>query len=809
MRQAILDAPANATLEAQLALAYSELGEGPVAVRSSATLEDGRDHSFAGQHGTYFVSGLEDCLAGVKHCWASLWSEHAHRYRLARGLDGSDIQMAVVVQRLVNPDAAGVLFTADPLSGSRDRLVIESCFGLGEALVSGKVTPDRFVLARDGLRVLETETGDKRIRILFTPVGEEREIPLPRGTSRLPSIGQTDARRIAELGLRLERLFEAEQDVEWALAQGELFLLQSRPITAAGGENADRTVWSNVNSGEVLPDVASPMTWSFVRPLVTAIFDTIFSTVGLELGDNKFFELIAGRAYFNLTVLSSAIRRLPALGDMEVDELLGGARLPEEARESLGSGDVRGIRQNKIRMLFRVPAFFAWALAHSPSRAARFISGVRREVEAAASEDVTRVSERELSERLAAYAKEFADISDAIGFALVGFLHFSNLTALCRRWLDDDGTITNRLLAGLGNMASAKSGLDLWRLASLASESEEVRRLVGDDGAFHRIRPKLESTPSGQRFLFAWDEFMAEHGHHARGEIDLMNARWRERPDYILHVLRGYLQSPSETNPVALHERRAEEREALTQACRTRLRGPVRRSIFNYVLHQAQQGSLARENVKNEGVRWLAMVRSCLLELGKRLFDRGVLAEPDDIFFLTVWELEPVRRGEADLDVRAEVLARREEYNRNKALDPPPVFVGRYDPAQQETEGSQARLRRAAAPRVLTGLAASPGVAVGPARVILRTDSSERVLAGEILVAPFTDPGWTPYFMPAAGIIMDMGGMLSHGCIVARECGIPAVVNVGEATKMIRTGQVLRVDGRRGEVTVLDEDEPV
>jgi pyruvate,water dikinase len=250
-------------------------------------------------------------------------------------------------------------------------------------------------------------------------------------------------------------------------------------------------------------------------------------------------------------------------------------------------------------------------------------------------------------------------------------------------------------------------------------------------------------------------------------------------------------------DPVQNFERAAIERRTFEQQCRKQLKNPIKRLIFNHLLIRAQTGSVFRENVKSEVIKLLTAKRKMLLELGKRLRDKGVLENEDDVFFLRYEEIAPVLNNNAGFDIQEVVNARRAEYDTNRSITPPDVVLGKFDPDTYipETADEQAE--------VLQGFGVSPGAATGKARVILRADTTEQLLAGEILVAPFTDPGWTPYFVPAAAIVMDEGGIFSHGSIVAREYGLPAVVNVGNGTKIIKTGQKIHVDAARGEVRIL------
>jgi pyruvate,water dikinase len=287
---------------------------------------------------------------------------------------------------------------------------------------------------------------------------------------------------------------------------------------------------------------------------------------------------------------------------------------------------------------------------------------------------------------------------------------------------------------------------------------------------------------------------MREHGHRSRGELEVANARWSERPDYVLEVVRDYVRAGDEKDALAEHARRGRKAERLARESKRRLVNPFKRAVFSWSLGQARLGAVARELMKSEGVRRMAAIRLFLLELGRRMVDKGLLAEVEDVFFLQWDEWESVLAMLAPFDTDIVVGKRRDRYERDRELTPPPVVIGEWDPEATPS------LRLGADATRLAGIGVSPGVARGRARVISSVEAHEKVLPGEILVAPFTDPGWTPYFLPAAGIVMDMGGLLSHGSIIAREYGIPAVVNVGPATSIIKTGDEIEVDGDIGEV---------
>ena len=806
LRTAIESAPVSPALEVALTAGWRELlqgnGDTAVAVRSSATAEDLPGLSFAGQHDSFLgVTDLTGCLSAVSRCWASLWTVRAYEYRARNGIGHRAVDMAVVVQELVPADASGVVFTADPITGRRDRVVIESCFGLGEALVSGRVSPDRVVLERPGLSIAERVTARKELQVV--PGGgsgtEERELA---GRAEEVSLDDAMAVRVAELALQAEEAFGVPLDLEFAVA-GTPFLLQARPITALGEEETheDRVVWSNLNTAEVLPDVVTPLSWSVVRPIIQSLFSGFFTNMGMSVEGHTFFDLVGGRAYANLNNVLGAIRRIPGMRGRGITEIFGGQQGAAEAvgEIEIAEVDIPDLDFSVWRLLRRMPRFVLQVLTYRPAHGQQIIDRLQMRSSALLFDDLSPLSDRQLASRAAGAIQTMVDDTDLYEATGAGVLWEQVLFANGAKWLGREANpLIGACLAGLGNNDNANAGRVLWRLAVLARREPGVEAAVLGAGGFATLRERLTGEPGGEDFLAAWDAFMAEHGHHARGEVELMNPRWSECPDEILDQVRSYLAAQDGHDFEGQFERLGEGREAAEREARSRLRNPFKRWLFGFLLRKAQTCSPIRENLKNQLVRQLAGVRRVLRELGRRLAERGILERPDDLFFLEFDEIGPLVAGD---DVRARIEARRAEYEAHLTLRIPPIVVGRFDPDRHKLE-EEVDLDR----RQLEGLGINPGCATGPARVILRAGTGQ-LRPGEILVAPFTDPGWTPYFLNAAAIVMDQGGLLSHGSIVAREFGIPAVVNVGPATSIIETGQMLRVDGARGIVTILEAPE--
>jgi phosphohistidine swiveling domain-containing protein len=449
-----------------------------------------------------------------------------------------------------------------------------------------------------------------------------------------------------------------------------------------------------------------------------------------------------------------------------------------------------------VRTATVLPGYVA---RHSPKRAVRFAALMRARTENVM-RDLPGATDAAAYRIFCTLIEDFARFNDALAFMGVAMFGFGVLGRVTKRWLGDEtGALANRLVTGQGDVASADAGHAMWRLSALAKGTRSVSSAVLVGSGWADVRERLEVSARGgdadaSGFLAAWDAFMAEHGHHRRGELEFANASWAERPDYVLGIVRSYLIEDRDGDPMAAYAERKADADRAADEAAARL-GGLRRAIFTRVLAWGRSSAHTRENVKSEAVRWLVAIRRALLAIGEKLTDSGVLDRADDIFFVEYGELPSLVGGELR-DWRVLVATRRAEHERLETLSPPPVVVGTWD------ESSGPWFRGTAA-KTLRGISVSAGVARGPARVFLSADTDEPVLPGEILVAPFTDPGWTPYFVPAAGIVMDMGGLLSHGSIIAREYGIPAVVNVGPATRIISTGQMIEVDGDKGEVRIL------
>jgi pyruvate,water dikinase len=550
-----------------------------------------------------------------------------------------------------------------------------------------------------------------------------------------------------------------------------------------------------------MPDVVTPSMFSMLLETIgEEVFNPVFRVLCCDRGEHPLYDLIAGRIYFNVNIWGAIFRQVPGDWGIDLMELAGGHKGLQEMVERLQTApdeDLPDMNFSLLIFILKMPITIIGWLLNTPKKGRRIISWISAVNEKWSEHDVSNLSPEQIVTSSQQLRADVRRLLNHMMYLFRMIAAFPLLHLVCEKWLDDDGTIANSLVAGAGDMTDAVAGLDLWRLAVAADAAPQVRDLVLSDSDFSEIEPELAQFDSGKEFLETWNSFMQRHGHHCRAELELYNPRWSETPDYILRLVRNYIAQIGKTDPVQNSKDLARRRIQLEQQCRKKLKNPFKRMIFNHLLNRSQKGSVFRENVKSEVIKLVVALRKMLLELGKKLADKGVLENQDDVFFLKLAELEPVACDKADFDIHKVIKDRRTEYDKNCLIDPPDAIFGKFDPDKYIPESVDTDVE------TLTGMPVSPGVTTGKARVILRADADQQVLAGEILVAPFTDPGWTPYFVTAAAIVMDQGGILSHGSIVAREFGIPAVVNVGFATQIIKTGQTIQVDGNQGTIKIL------
>ena len=801
-RERILSTAVPGRVADAVTAAYRELGEPGVAVRSSATAEDLPFASFAGQQDTFLnIVGTDAVLDAVHRCWASLWTDRAVLYRTRNRIDHAQTWLAVVVQQMVDAAVAGVLFTVNPVTGHRGESVIDASPGLGEAVVSGAVNPDHFVVRTGTGAVLERRIGDKRILVRPRAGGGAETIERPSSDTACLTDDQVAA--LVRLGARVQDGYGHPQDIEWALDRaGTFWLTQARPVTTvfplpdgASAESGLR-VYFCASLAQGLTRPLTPLGLSAIRLIGSSAARLYGHPPSDPIAGPPGIRDAGGRFFLDITpIVRSAPGRvlLPHVLDvMEARSATVLRTLFDEPRLAVVQPSwwplVRRVTYVAARygvLVRAAQALVSPAAAHR--RLDRLVAQLRtRTPPPQSATPAQRWDDVVAMLRPAALLIPRVAPAAAAGFAMFG---------LAARLLGPDAQPGDlpTVLRGLPHNVTTEMDLDLWQLATTIRSDERAADAVRRGSAADLAEGYRAATLPVvlQRGLSG---FLDRYGQRAVAEIDVGLPRWAEDPTHILGVLGNYLRlDDPDRAPDAVFARGAAEAEDVvaTLTDRARRRGRVRGRVVGFALDRARQLAGVRELPKYCIVLTLARARGQLRLIGTELAAGGVLARSDDVSFLDLREVADALDGRDLRDaVEERRLAHRFELGRRHV---PRVLLS--DGTEPEARVS----RPAAGNGVLVGTAASAGTVTGPARVVLDPTGAQ-LAPGEILVAPSTDPGWTPLFLTAGGLVMEMGGANSHGAVVAREYGIPAVVGLPGATSVITTGQALTVDGTSGHV---------
>lgn len=785
--------PCDVAEEVESFLRNAGLAGRPVAVRSSATAEDGAEASFAGIHQSFLnVTGTAEVLQALKRCYASLWTPQAVAYRRHRNLGDEDVTCAVVICAMVTrpgadqPAAAGVAFTCDPRTGRRDLITISAAPGLGESVVGGSVNPEEIaVQKRNGRYDLRTRLG-----------------------RTAPVLSDDQALTLARLADRVHWALaddQGPQDVEWAHDGDRFWLLQARPVTRLPaltfpGAEGLPIIWSNANLKDAVAGVQSTLSWSYIKYVISYALHSSLPLSGYPVPEGlEVVRRFGGRAYFDLTAMMWS--NYDALGLMPADygRTLGGHQplIPVPPGDPFKGPE--GIRRRRAQLRFLLN------VRREAKHLQRHMDELKPKVRALLGRISPDASEQELLEvldRASDLTREFAPHFQAANMN-AGLWPAMMQDLLKRVSPDRAAALTLGLLAGSGKVSSAEHGYRLYDLARAAANDPEAMACL----AHQPLDPQgWRRLPVSSPFRRGLEAFLDEFGHRSVYEGELSNPRWREDPSYLLVQVRDLALAGKFSPP-----------RAIAQAARNSVAAEVARlplwvrPLVRWLAKQGQEAAAQREGSKSALGSIAEPIRMVFLEVGRRLATAGVLDDDQQVFHLAAVELEMFLRGEWDgAGARALVADRQARDQSWWASEPADVFVLNHDGKPTDLPAAMGGQSTPATPKALgngnslVGIGVAAGRAAGVARVILHPREGDLLRDGDILVAPSTDPAWTPLFLRASAVVMEVGGYLSHGAIVAREYGIPAVVNLPGLLKSVRNGQRLIVDGDAGTLTLLD-----
>jgi rifampicin phosphotransferase len=793
--------------EAAIRGAYAEFDNRPIAVRSSATAEDLPDLSFAGQQDTYLnVVGMEQLLTAVINCWSSLWTARAIGYRIRNRINHEESALAVIVQEMIQSEASGVLFTANPLSGLRSEAVIDATLGLGEALVSGQVEPDHYVVDVLNNQIVGKTLGAKKISTRGK-AGGGVEVIEEMAEAR-QALSDEDILSLAAIGGQIQIEYNFPQDIEWALADGKLYILQSRAITSlfpVPEVSLDPLiVWFSFGAVQGLVGPMTPIGIDVGRH----IFAGAGKMFGAQIKANQ--EKVLVPAGERLWIRISDVVRHPV-----GNRIIGGAlnfiepsagkilkSLIADPRLGAGGGKMKLSTMRRMA-IFAIPILgrFARNILRPEKARADFDAAIESYL---AANQISTASDRfGRLMNVVTFMRE--RISSVFQFLLPRFIPIfgpgiASLNLL-NEFTGDDRPQVLEVTRALPQNVTTEMDLALWKTATeIRANAEAADAFRSSEASTLAQRYQNGTLPSTAQTVIA--RFMERYGMRGTGEIDFGQPRWREDPTPIMHTLQSYLNIDEASAPDTLF---AKGEQAASNAIEN-IAAKARNQSVGWLKEKMARGAArrvrllmgARESPKFFAIRTMGIARKALLEAGEEFAQAGTIERADDLVFLNMDELEALAKNESR-DWKALIAERRSIYERElRRRQVPRILVsdGRafYEGLGSETDSDD----------VITGSPVSPGVAEGNVHIIF-DPSGAQLAPGEILVCPGTDPAWTPLFMAAGGLITEVGGMMTHGSVVAREYGIPAVVGVHLATTRLRNGQRIRIDGTAGKIVVLEQ----
>ena len=761
--------------------AYADLGGSvPVAVRSSANAEDLPDMSFAGQQDTYLnVIGSEALISAVRDCWASLWTPRAISYRDQMGIAHHQVAMGVVVQTMVAADVSGILFTANPATGERSEIVANSSYGLGEAIVSGQITPDAFIFDRSTNKVIETTIGAKEQMIISDGEGGTIWQEVTQSKREVCSLSESQLESLVDLAILSEQHFDnVPQDVEWAISEGALYLLQSRPITNLPPSPLKDLKWEPPAPGATL--LRRQIVENMPEPL-SPLFDELYLEDALQLGMNR--GLVRAGAPYTIEDMTNGNVHLTVNG---------------YAYQRRDFKPVEAV-DPKVMAEFNVKGQTEWWTELVDLWRDDWLPDYQAQIKEKSKIDISTATDNELLQTIRDLANEdgyyWEESSKVFATAKVTD---EQLQGFLKAAAPDHNFTSGMFLSGF-NSRTMQAQQDIWQMARLIQGNESMLAMVNATPAA-RLFEALQGHADAGPVLEAIDQYNETYGHQIYS-LDFVEPTASEDLSPVMVALKAQVQDV-DYDPTTDHATVAEKRKAAVRDIRKVLTNDQMWQ-FRWHLWKARYFYPHREEV----VFWLGgawpLLRRMARELGQRLVDAGTLATPNDIYFLRSDNIEraiAARAANKPIPELAQQAAEQRELRESRKRVHPPGAI----PVEQHDNPAATQKLNAPDSNIMSGFAVSPGKIEGEVSVILSPADFNNMKPNTILVCPMTTPAWTQLFSHAIALVTDIGSILAHGSIVAREFGIPAVLGLGNVTQRLKSGQRLSVDGDRGIIEILD-----
>ena len=820
IRRKILESPLPDELIKELSINRNLYNNFSFAVRSSATAEDLPASSFAGQYDTFLnIIGLENITLNIKKCYASLWTERAISYREKNKIPHSSVNIAVLIQKMIEVKSSGVLFTANPITNSYTEYLIESNFGLGESLVSGQINPDQYIIQN------LIKKGKERFKIISKKIGNKLYATYPKDRQKgggVNSVLLTEQKRseaslsddiifkLAKIGETVENLFgNKPQDIEWAInSDDQIWLLQTRPITTLENKTEDHDVlWTRGYSDDYWNDPVTPLFFDLLGSHLTNIVNIeLNSIMGYTSMDKKLLKLHNGHVYFNLKVLRQKVENeIPSI--MRNEDILnyfptGYGHFGKETIKNLHFRTKSRIIA-ELRIMFHDPdgSITKTAKKYEEWTTGTFIPFCN---------NFDKLTEKELKR------DDFISLIDQLDrimiphFRLVRYgipVHNIGMNLLTQylltRFLGEEATHRYYpiLISGLRHKLT-ETNEEIHLIARIIQKTPVLKSLVEDNSSEDIYNLLINhKDDSIQHFLTELNKFLKNHGDRGFTR-EPFYPRWKEKPMvHLFNILKALIMDEDhkqERKKLPNQNYRKKIESIVASKIRALPFGFIKWKIYNIILKISRVYIIFRENQRFILDRWITRNRNVYLKIGKLLKNEGFLKEEEDVFFLKKKEVENLLhnkyKDEEILKLKAEVNKRKDEFLKYENEVPPKFLLGshEYNDVLKFTKNSEN----------FRGIPASQGLFTGKIHIINTIDQISTVKINEILVVPRTDPGWTPVFSKIGGLITETGGILSHGAVVSREYGIPAVTNIPNACKLFNNNQIVTINGYDGIITI-------
>jgi pyruvate,water dikinase len=807
-------------IEDALYKAYKDLNQPLISVRSSAHDEDSSLHSFAGQLSSFlYISDFESVVHSMKECWASAYSERSLHYRNINKLETVKIKVSVVLQQMIDPDKSGVLFTCNPINGKNDQIIINSVYGVGEGLVSGLLDADTYILSKKEGNIIEKTVVEKTKKLIRDQKNQKcLEVEVDPSLINVDSLSEKELKLLQDESHKIEKFYGRPQDVEWAIKDGVVYILQARPVTTAIDNNRGILyVWDNSNIVESYGGHTMPLTFGFAHYVYHQVyvqFCEILLVPQERIKEMDYFlknmlGLFYGRVYYNL------------LNWYKLTSILPGYKYNRSFMETMmGTNEAL---QDEIAERVKPPEFH-----HGPMSAIRsFITGakflyfhytIQSVVDNFLSEfhivynkfrkvDYNRMSADEIYEYYQKLEKEMLWKWHApIINDYLCMVHYGLFNKLTSKWLSHLGdSFHNDLLAGNGNLESAEPTKRLIILSGYVSKNENLKKLILNTPNEHCIEALNQSEH--QEFYQMVQDYIDKYGFRCMSEMKLEQKDMHQDPGLFFVFLKNLINC-GQTDLHEYEKREKEIRENAERLLNENIFG-IKKLIYSWSLKHARKAVMNRENTRFCRTRIYGVVRSMFYAMGEDFVKGNVIDKKEDIFYLSLQELTGALEGTNSIqNLRSVIDLRKKEYEYYKTVEPAPRFFTRgavywnnqHIPKEEEVVFDESTLT----PNQLRGTPCSPGTVEKVIKVIIDSND-DMTLNGEILVTERTDPGWIPLYPSVSGLLVERGGLLSHSAIVAREMGLPTIVGIKGLTKKLKSGMKIRMNGETGMIEIIEE----